>query len=80
MEQNKCRQCGKEVKNNIKYSFYGGAVCSANCEIDAAYELEASMPNNRMPSGDRLSAISRFAKESVIANWFNTTKQPPNNE
>lgn len=60
-----CRGCGKELKGKpyymggtayhprtnerCKVNFYGGFVCSDKCDKRASYELEASMPGNRMP-------------------------------
>jgi hypothetical protein len=64
-EKATCRGCNKELNGKpyymggqayhprtnerCKVNFYGGFVCSDECDKRANYDHEASMPGNRMP-------------------------------
>lgn len=72
----KCRNCGKEFKGDasnaydpktnerVKWNWYGGWVCSAQCDEQASVELERSMPG-----GFPFKSLSSFAKTSLKKNW-----------
>lgn len=76
-----CRRCGKvlignpyymggqayipETKKEAKINYYGGFVCSENCDIHACLELEQSMPGHGMTQ----KTISSQAQKKVNANW-----------
>lgn len=79
-----CRGCGKVLKGKpyymggtaynhstneaAKVNFYGGYVCSQQCDIRACRELESSMPGNIMSKGN---SISSPAQNHINKNWNN---------
>lgn len=46
-------------------NFYGGYVCSRECDHRASLELERSMPGH----GDSQMSIGSLARESLNRNW-----------
>jgi len=77
----KCRGCGKvldghpyhtgklawvpETGKRCKSNFYGGHVCSRECDERASLELENSMPGHSGVS----ARLSVFAAQSLKDNW-----------
>jgi hypothetical protein len=80
-EQAVCRGCGLPLKGHAymyggdayhprtgdrcNVNFYGGYVCSEDCDRRASRELEADMPGG--PKGVHLSS---GAQESLRRNWY----------
>jgi hypothetical protein len=76
-----CRGCGGVLKGSpyanggyayhpvtgdqCKSNFYGGWVCSRNCDFRASLELERTMPGH---SGDQ-QRLGCFAQEALSRNW-----------
>lgn len=52
---------GKQAKVN----FYGGFVCSRDCDYIASKKLESSMP----PGAGLFYSLSMCAKQSIKDNW-----------
>lgn len=77
-EEIKCRNCRKDLagstksmyaynpitKEPAKWNFYGGWVCSRQCDIQACKELESSMPGAGF-----CKHISSPAQRQVNINW-----------
>jgi len=77
-----CRGCGRklngkpyhmgghaydpETKKRCPSNFYGGYVCSHNCDVRAAREHENSMPGHGY---DQTARLSCYSQKSVEANW-----------
>lgn len=77
-----CRGCGKilkgkpyymggaaydpETNQSCKVNFYGGYVCSENCDLKSSREQEGSMPGNIMSKGNSLSSC---AQSHLKNNW-----------
>ena len=75
-----CRNCGMtliglpyykggaayhpETKERCKINFYGGYVCSHNCDIKASTSLEMSMPG-----GTPFTTLSTQASRNLESNW-----------
>ena len=75
----KCRGCKRELKGggqatvthpktgeNCKWNFYGGYVCSYECDKASSEELERTMPGNQP-----FHSLSTHAQESLRKNWPN---------
>jgi hypothetical protein len=76
-----CRGCGKPLigkpyymgghayipgtMERAKVNFYGGFVCSKTCDINAALELERSMPGHGASQKSPLGATMRH----INSNW-----------
>lgn len=56
-------------KDYAKICNYGGFVCSRQCEINACYEVESTMPNNRL-NGKGISSLSTYSQKSIRNNWY----------
>lgn len=79
--QAKCRGCGRiligkpyayssiayhpETGERVKINYYGGFVCSEQCDIRACLELERSMPGH---TSDQKTLDSN-AQRAVDRNW-----------
>jgi hypothetical protein len=79
-EKATCRGCGKELIGKpyfmgggaympktmepVKVNFYGGYVCSENCDRNASLELERTMPGHTA----RQSSLSTMAHEHLKKN------------
>lgn len=55
-----------ETKERCPSNWYGGFVCSRQCDVRASEELEFSMPGCRWYPGAQLSSC---AAESIRRNW-----------
>ena len=80
-EKAKCRGCGKELdgkpysaggyafdpqtREKAQACFYGGYVCSRNCDIRACLALERTMPGHE--GGQR--EPGQLAMKQVRSNW-----------
>ena len=76
----KCRGCGKPLNGTsyhlggsaydpvtgeqAKINFYGGYVCSYNCDVRVCLEMSSSMPG----VGEAKS-LNSFEREQVELNW-----------
>ncbi len=76
-----CRGCGQPLvgkpycyggsayhpitKKRAKVNYYGGYVCSRECDYRASLELEQSMPGH----GDAQTSIGSYARTSLARNW-----------
>lgn len=73
-----CRYCGKELyqvdqvyaydpetRESAKINFYGGFVCSQQCDFNASLELERSMPGH----GYSQKKLGCFSSEHYRNNW-----------
>lgn len=76
-----CRGCGKKLNGNgspgngvydpktkqdAKWNYYGGWVCSERCDYNASLELERSMPGH---TGQKSLSIGSYSYNSVKSNW-----------
>lgn len=77
----KCRGCGRalsgkpyhlggsayhpDTKERCRHNFYGGFVCSRECDIRACLELERSMPGH----DGRQRQPGQFAMDQIDRNW-----------
>ncbi len=77
-----CRGCGKSLMGTpyhfggdaydpvtderCKFNFYGGYVCSRECDVSSSRQLENSMPGHL---DDNFSRLSTFASRSIASNW-----------
>lgn len=72
-----CRNCRKEIheshtayaydpvtKKPAKWNFYGGWVCSEQCDKQACLDMESSFPG-----AGRATSLSSCAKQQVDKNW-----------
>jgi hypothetical protein len=80
-EKATCRGCGKVLKGKpyymgggaydlktgvqCKVNFYGGYVCSKDCDISASLELERTMPGHSYSQ----TSLSSSALRSLKNNW-----------
>lgn len=60
---------GPDLKN-AKVNFYGGFVCSRQCDFNASLEQEQSMPGHT--SGQK--RLGCFAAEHLEKNWREVTR------
>lgn len=76
-----CRGCGKQLKGKPYYmggsayhpvtnercpaNYYGGFVCSENCDYNASLELERSMPGH----GPSQKSLGQSAANHLRNNW-----------
>lgn len=81
MKQTECRGCGKllngdgsqgssvydpDTKKEAKWNYYGGWVCSKQCDYNSSLELERSMPGHM---GQNRLSLGSTSYNSVETNW-----------
>lgn len=54
-----------DTNERCKVNFYGGFVCSENCDRNASLELERTMPGHTASQ----SSLSTMAHEHLKKNW-----------